>query len=73
MVIMPTKTPDAIIGKLHDTLKEFQSTGEFKTAVARRGLEPLVTQSRPDLIRFVEEEIVRWRKVVAEAGLATVQ
>jgi tripartite-type tricarboxylate transporter receptor subunit TctC len=72
MVVMPTKTPDAIINKLHGTLKEFQATGEFKTAVSRRGLEPVVTPSRPDLIRFVETEIVRWRKVVEEAGLANV-
>jgi tripartite-type tricarboxylate transporter receptor subunit TctC len=72
MVIMPTKTPDAIIDKLHGTLRDFQATGAFKEAVSRRGLEPLVTPSRPDLIRFVEAEIVRWRKVVADAGLANV-
>jgi hypothetical protein len=53
-------------------LREFQPTGEFKTTVSRRGLGPLVTPSRPDLIRFVEEEIVRWRKVVIDAGLADV-
>lgn len=72
MVTMPTKTPGAIIDKLHGTLREFQTTGEFKNAVSRRGLEPLVTPSRPELIRFVETEIVRWGKVVADAGLANV-
>jgi tripartite-type tricarboxylate transporter receptor subunit TctC len=72
MVIIPTKTPDAIIDRLHGTLRDFQATDEFKTAVGRRGLEPVVTPSRADLIRFVEQEIVRWRKVVADAGLANV-
>ena len=72
MVIAPTKTPNDVLDKLHATLREFQTTGEFKTAVSRRGLEQLVTPSRPDLIRFVEAEIVRWRKVVVDAGLANV-
>jgi tripartite-type tricarboxylate transporter receptor subunit TctC len=72
MVVVPTKTPDAVVDKLHGALRDFQTTDEFKTAVSRRGLEPLVTPSRPELIRFVEAEIVRWRKVVAEAGLANV-
>lgn len=72
MVVMPTKTPDATVDKLHATLRNFQVTEAFKTAVSRRGLEPLVTPSRPDLIHFVEAEIVRWRNVVAEAGLANV-
>ena len=73
MVITPTKTPSDVLDKLHANLREFQTTGEFKTAVSRRGLEPLVTQSRPDLSRFVENEIVRWRKVVDDAGLLNAQ
>jgi tripartite-type tricarboxylate transporter receptor subunit TctC len=73
MVVMPTKTPDAIIDKLHGTLRSFQATPEFKTAVSRRGLEPLVTPSRPDLVRFVETEIVRWQKIVVEAGVANTE
>ncbi len=72
MVIAPAKAPGEILDKLHATLREFQTTEEFKTTVSRRGMVPLVTPSRPDLIRFVENEIVRWRKVVVEAGLANV-
>ena len=31
---------DAIIDKLHGTLRAFQATPEFKTAISRRGLAP---------------------------------
>jgi tripartite-type tricarboxylate transporter receptor subunit TctC len=72
MVIAPTKSPDAALDALHNALREFQTTDEFKKTVSRRGLEPVVTPSRKELIRFVENEIVRWRKVVADAGLAGV-
>lgn len=70
MVIMPAKTPDPIVDTLHHALREFQTTDEFKKTVNRRGLEPVVTPSRKELVRFVEEEIVRWRGVVTDAGLA---
>ena len=36
------------------------------------GLEPVVTPPRKELVRFVEQEIVRWRGVVADAGLVAV-
>jgi tripartite-type tricarboxylate transporter receptor subunit TctC len=70
MVVMPTKTPDEIIDRLHATLKDFQGTAAFREQVLQRGLDPLVTPSRADLIKFVELEIERWRKVVEEAGVA---
>ena len=72
MVIMPTKTPTRSWISCTQPCVNFKRPDEFKTTVSRRGLEPLVTPSRPDLIRFVENEIVRWRKVVVEAGLANV-
>jgi tripartite-type tricarboxylate transporter receptor subunit TctC len=72
MVIMHAKTPDHIVDTLHNTLKEFQATDEFKKRVSQWGLEPVVTQSRQELIKFVDSEIVRWRSVVADAGLAAV-
>jgi tripartite-type tricarboxylate transporter receptor subunit TctC len=70
MVVMPTKTPDDIVDKLHFAVKKFQTTDEFKRTVTQRGLEPVVTPSRPELIQFVEREIARWRKVVNDAGIA---
>jgi tripartite-type tricarboxylate transporter receptor subunit TctC len=73
MVIMPAQTPDHIIDTLHTTLRDLQTTEAFKTTVSRWGLEPVLTPSRHELIRFVESEIVRWRGVVADAGLEAVQ
>jgi tripartite-type tricarboxylate transporter receptor subunit TctC len=59
MVIMPAKTPDHIIDTLHNALREFQITEGFKTTVSRWGLEPVVTPSRQELIRFVERALAK--------------
>jgi len=72
MVIMHAKTPDHMVDTLHNALRAFQSTDQFKTIVGRLGLEPVVTPPREELVRFVEQEIVRWRGVVADAGLVAV-
>ncbi|MCC6888744.1 MAG: tripartite tricarboxylate transporter substrate binding protein [Hyphomicrobiales bacterium] len=72
MVVMPAKTPDPTVDELHLGLREFQATDRFKSTVSKWGLDPLVTPPRPELVRFVESEIVRWRRVVSDAGLAAV-
>lgn len=73
MVVIPAKTPDAIIDKLHASLLAFQETEEFKQSVTKRGLEPLLTPARPELTKFVEGELSRWQKVVEDAGVANKQ
>jgi tripartite-type tricarboxylate transporter receptor subunit TctC len=70
MVVMPAKTPDDIVNKLHDTLKAYQETSEFKKSITQRGLEPLVTPSRAEMKKFVKDEINRWHGVVESAGLS---
>jgi len=72
MVVMSARTPDVIVDTLHEALRAVQATDDFKTTVSRWGLEPLVTPSRRELMQFVSEEIVRWRSVVSDAGLAAV-
>ena len=70
MVVMPAKTPNDIVAKLHDTLKAYQETSEFKKTITQRGLEPLVTPSREEMKKFVQDEITRWHAVVESAGLS---
>jgi tripartite-type tricarboxylate transporter receptor subunit TctC len=70
MVVAPTKTPPDVLDKLHASMKAYQQSAGFKEQVVQRGLDPLVTPSRQDLIKFVEVEIERWRKVVESAGIA---
>lgn len=70
MVVAPTGTPDEVLDKLNTTMKSFQQTAAFKDQVVQRGLDPLVTPPRTELIGFVAREIERWRKVVEAAGMA---
>jgi tripartite-type tricarboxylate transporter receptor subunit TctC len=70
MVVMPAKTPDEIVNKLHSALKAYQETAEFKTAMTQRGLEPLITPTRPEMKKYVQDEITRWHDIVESAGLS---
>lgn len=70
MVVAPTKTPDDVLDKLNATMNAYQQTAAFKDQVVQRGLDPLITPSRRELITFVADEIERWRKVVQAAGVA---
>jgi len=70
MVVMPAKTPDDIVGKLHAALKAYQESPEFKKTITQRGLEPLVTPTRAEMKKFVQAEMTRWHDVVESAGLS---
>ena len=70
MLVAPAKTPAPIIAKLHDELKSIVATPEIKEQIAKLSLLPIVTPSVADMQAFVKSEIVRWGKVVQQAGIA---
>ncbi len=71
MVVAPAKTPKDIIQKLYAALQETQADPEFIAAVSKRGVSPEVSPPPAQLHKFVEDEIVRWGKIVKDAGLAS--
>jgi tripartite-type tricarboxylate transporter receptor subunit TctC len=70
MLVAPAKTPAPIVERLHTELKRALAAPELKEQIAKLSLLPLETPSIPEMQSFVKSEIVRWGRVVEQAGIA---
>lgn len=73
MFVAPAKTPQPIVDKLHDELTAQLGNPEVKDQILKRGMIPTDNSSVAALQDFVKSEIVRWSKVVEQAGLTASQ
>jgi tripartite-type tricarboxylate transporter receptor subunit TctC len=70
LIVAPANTPNTIVTKLHDEFKAIMALPEVRQQIANIGLIPIDTPSVAELQRFVSAEIVRWGKLVNQAGIA---
>jgi tripartite-type tricarboxylate transporter receptor subunit TctC len=70
MLVAPAKTPAPIVAKLHGELKSIVAAPAMKEQIAKLSLVPIDTPSVAEMQAFVKAEIVRWGKVVRQAGIA---
>jgi tripartite-type tricarboxylate transporter receptor subunit TctC len=61
--------PKPIMDKLSGHIREIMSDASVTQALVKDGAIPQVSPSPDEMKRFVESEIVRWGKVVEQAGL----
>jgi tripartite-type tricarboxylate transporter receptor subunit TctC len=73
MVVAPAGIPTPILERLNAELRAILSEPEIRAFIADRGLIPVASPSPEELQRFVKSEIVRWGKVVEQAGAAASQ
>jgi len=69
-VVAPAKTPQPILAKLNSQLNAIVAMDDVRTRMNDFGMIPVGTGSLQDLQQFLQSEIVRWGKVVEEAGIA---
>ncbi len=69
-VVAPAKTPQPILATLNSKLNAIMAMDDVRTRLSDFGMVPLGTGSLDDLHQFLQSEIVRWAKVVEEAGIA---
>ena len=69
-VVAPAKTPQPILAKLNSALNAIVSMDDIRARMTDFGMIPVGTGSLDDLHEFLQSEIVRWGKVVEEAGIA---
>ena len=62
--------PDAIVDKLAGNIREIMSDRSVVELLERDGALPQVSPSPAEMKVFVENEIVRWGKIIQQAGLA---
>jgi tripartite-type tricarboxylate transporter receptor subunit TctC len=69
-VTTTANVPRPIVDKLHGAIREIMSDSAVIETLAKDGTLPQVSPSPDELRQFVETEIVRWGKVVQQAGIA---
>jgi tripartite-type tricarboxylate transporter receptor subunit TctC len=69
-VIAPAQTPPLILAKLNTELNTIVAMDDVSARMTEIGMNPVGTGAPAELQQFLQSEIVRWGKVVAEAGIA---
>jgi tripartite-type tricarboxylate transporter receptor subunit TctC len=69
-VIAPSQTPPAIVAKLNGELNAAVAMNDVRARMRDIGMLPVGTGSPEELAQFFQSEIVRWGKVVQDAGIA---
>jgi tripartite-type tricarboxylate transporter receptor subunit TctC len=70
MIVAPAKTPKQIVDRLHTELKSIVELPEIRQRFTDLGMIPVSSRPPEELQPFIDAEIVRWAKVVRQAGLA---
>jgi tripartite-type tricarboxylate transporter receptor subunit TctC len=69
-IAAPAKTPKPVLDRLNAELTAVLALPEVKEQILKFGFLPLQNRSVDELKSFVKSEIVRWGKVVSDAGIA---
>jgi tripartite-type tricarboxylate transporter receptor subunit TctC len=69
-VTTTANVPADVVAKLHDTIAEVMNDPAVVQGLIRDGAIPQKSPPPDELKRFVASEIVRWGKVVQQAGIA---
>jgi tripartite-type tricarboxylate transporter receptor subunit TctC len=67
---VPAGTPEEIVSKLRTALVEVVALPAVQAQIIQLGMLPAGSTPPTELQRFIDSEIVRWGKVVQQAGLA---
>jgi tripartite-type tricarboxylate transporter receptor subunit TctC len=70
MLVAPARTPKEIIDTLAAETRRIVATPDVQKALIDTGNIPLSSPPPAQLQAYLESEIVRWRKVVEQAGIA---
>jgi tripartite-type tricarboxylate transporter receptor subunit TctC len=70
MVVAPASTPPDVVAKLHAAFKAVGKLPEIQERLTGMGLIPVDTPSVPELKKFLEAEMIKWRAQVEKAGIA---
>jgi len=70
MIVAPAGTPDDIVRRLNRELMSVLASSEVQQQIIRLGMVPAAPASSAGLQAYIDAEMVRWGKVVRQAGLA---
>jgi tripartite-type tricarboxylate transporter receptor subunit TctC len=73
MVVARAGTPPAVVDRLHAELKAIMAQPDVQQQIRQSGLLQVDSPPPAELARYVQSEIVRWGKVVQQAGAAGIE
>ena len=68
-VMVPVKTPPAVVAKLHAAFVAAVQSADTKERYSAIGLDPLTAPTTTAFGTFVRDEFARWEKVVRQSGI----
>lgn len=68
-VMVPVKTPPAVVAKLHDAFVAAVQSADTRDRYSAIGLDPLTAPTTAAFGNFVRDEFTRWEKVVRQSGI----
>jgi tripartite-type tricarboxylate transporter receptor subunit TctC len=69
MLLVPSKTPQPIIDRLHAEMKRIMEAPEMRTRIAALGLIPNDSPSIEDMRSYIQSEHLKWGAMVKQLGL----
>ena len=69
-IVAPANTPKEIVTRLHTELKSIVALPEIQQQMVKFGMIPVGSLSPDELQRFISSEIIRWGRIVRQAGIA---
>ena len=66
-VMAPKATPPAIVDKLNAEIRKIVSQPEMRDDWAKQGAVPM-TMSPPEFAKYIEQDIVKWERIVKISG-----
>jgi tripartite-type tricarboxylate transporter receptor subunit TctC len=69
MLLVPSKTPQPIIERLHAEMKRIMQAPEMQAKIAALGLIPNSTPSIEDMRSYIQSEHLKWSAMVKQLGL----
>ncbi|MDH4174082.1 MAG: tripartite tricarboxylate transporter substrate-binding protein, partial [Betaproteobacteria bacterium] len=67
-VVAPKGTPKAVVERLNAEITKVTTSADVKAAWAKQGANPLV-MSPAEFEQYLHEDIAKWAKVIAQAGI----
>ncbi len=70
-VLVPSKTPDAIVNKLNSEIRQILATNKVKSIIESNGAEPVLDMLAGSFNELIKVQIAKWRRIVKERKIKT--
>jgi len=70
-ILVPSKTPDAVVNKLNSEIRQILATSEVKSIIESNGAEPVLDMPAGEFNELIKVQIAKWRRIVKERKIRT--